>query len=301
MFIIINSLLYILTNTFSVLGIKLNNYLYNYSNFFISLFFLNLFYPIIFLFYLLYYKNFNNITFYLFKFSLFCSFLYLIENILIYYSINNTPLSFYVIARTCISFFNLFFKKYYHKNQISFYNYIAIICLLLSYLFLLFDMFNDFNINFIIPFFLLLLSGFITSLYSNIYEKNFKNIYNDQFFNSKLFFKFKIFSFLIFNLLSFLILFPFSLFHFHNFSNNFNINLIFFITGFCSQFFNIFRIFLLTFNNIDANKLVAGLDLLRRIFMNLFSYLYFNENFNNLILFSNLFMFLGSFILLFKK
>jgi len=301
MYIIINSILYILTNTFSVLGIKLNNHLYNYNNFFISSFYLNIFYPIIFILYLSYYKNFNNISFTLFKISLLCSFLFLLENILIYYSINNTLLSIYVIARTSISIFNLFFKKYYHKNQISIYNYIAIISLLFSYLFLLIDTFNELNINIIIPFFLLLLSGFITSLYSNIYEKKFKELHNQEILGSKLFIKFKITSFLIFNSLSFLTLIPISLFHINNISQNYNINIIFFITGFCSQIFSIIRIFLLTVNNIDGNKLVAGLDLFRRIIMNLLSYLYFNDKFNNLILISNLLMFLGSVILLFKK
>ena len=310
MYIIINSLIYILTNSFSVLGIKLNNYLFNYYNFYISSFFLNIFYPIVILFYFILYKNFNNISFSLFKISLLCSFLFLIENILIYYSINNTPLNIYVISRTSISIFNLFFKKFYLKNSISLYNFIAVLSLLFSYLFLIIDIFyynidnnnnNNENNKNIIFFIILLISSFITSLYSNIYEKNFKELHNQELLGSKIFMKYKIFSYLIFNLLSFLVLLPISLFHIKSISNNININIIFIITGLCSQLFNIIRILLLTINNIDGNKLVAGLDLLRRVIMNFISYMYFDEKFNSIVFISNVLMFFGCVLLLLKK
>jgi len=98
-------------------------------------------------------------------------------------------------------------------------------------------------------------------------------------------------------------LFPISIYNINNNNDYYdyidnNKNIIYIITGICSQVYTIIRIFIITTKERDGNKIVVGLDLLRRIIMNIVSYIYFEENFNILILFSNIFMLFGCFIFL---
>ena len=297
----IYSILYILTTLFSSLGIKTDQYYYEYDNFWIIIFFNYLLFPLNLILYshLYSFKSLSNIfNLYIMKETFIPSFIYTIETILLLWALNNIPVSVYIIGRTSSSYFSVIFTKYYLKKEVGKLYYIGLIVLFISYI-LLFINYNNFEktIETKIAVVIVILSGLTSSLNNCLIEKKL-NSYEDK-INMQ--WGYQIYG----NLYGFITIFLVSIFFCIKDKIIYNIfvpNLIFIFVGISFQTYFFFKNSILGTTTYTGNQIVSGLDIIRRVLTNIIAYFLLSEYYNTEILIATLCMLIGSiFILISQK
>ena len=183
---------------------KVNEKIYDYAPLNITIFYMNVFYPLLILIYLKLYswKDLLKLSLADIKFILIPSVIYTFEFVILYWCLLYVPLGFYMIARTSSAFINVFFAKYYLYKTVHTYYYVGLVNLLIAYILFLIGLGikSDTNYEYILSIILTFISGVSTSVYNNMGEKYFMNKSNDN-VN-------KINYLVIYNLPGFLMLFP---------------------------------------------------------------------------------------------
>ena len=201
-----------------------------------------------------------------------------------------------MIARTSSAFINVIFAKYYLYKTVHTYYYLGLVNLLIAYILFLIGLGikSDSNYKYILSIILTFMSGISTSVYNNMGEKYFMNKTSDN-VN-------KINYLLIYNLPGFLILFPIFLglaIKDNNFITDIGPNIIYTIAGICVQLYIFIKLYILAAKNISGNQLITGTELLRRVLTNIAAYLWLNELYNTCIILANIFMLVGSILIIF--
>ena len=277
---------------------KVNEKIYDYAPLNITIFYINVFYPLLILIYLKLYswKDLLKLSLADIKFILIPSVLYTIEFVILYWCLLYVPLGFYMIARTSSAFINVLFAKYYLYKTVHTYYYVGLVNLLIAYILFLIGLGikSDTNYEYILSIILTFISGVSTSVYNNMGEKYFMNKTNDN-VN-------KINYLVIYNLPGFLILFPIFVglaTRDNNFIADIGPNMLYTIAGICVQLYIFIKLYILATKNISGNQLVTGTELLRRVLTNIVAYLWLNEKYNTCIILANIFMLVGSILIIF--
>lgn len=294
--IILWSILFILASLGSTMLIKIDQIFYNYDNYWVIMFFINICYPINILIYALKY-NFKDLIKHLtkdfFKKTFAVSIIYTLETCALYYSIISIPLSIYIICRTSPSFFNIILNRFYAKKEINKYYYIGLIFLIAMYIILSFNIKKyNYDLKNIICTAVVFFSGFTTSLTNNIVEYHFLTIEDKT--------KYKYLYQIILNFYCYIIMFPISI-YFLSPNKHILPNLIFSLAGISLQVFFLFKVFILSDIKISGSQLISALDLLRRIISNTISYIFLNEYYNIYIIISNVCMAISSLLILYSQ
>lgn len=270
---------------------KINKHLYKYEPLTMTLLYIFICFPIIICYYVRYYniKNALKITKNQFTEMSIAGLIYAIEIVFIFWALLYVPLSFYTIGRTCTAFINVPFSKYYLKKPIKRLYYVGLIFLLISYvLFLMGNKNNEFATEEIISILLIFLSGLTSAIYNNMGEKYFDNY--DRTHEMKIIYQ------IYFNVYGFLILVPIALIYAiirNDATTRAGPNILYLITGLFYQTYIALKIYILSLSDISGNQIITGIDLARRIIINIGAYLWLDEYYNTLIIFSNVFMGLG--------
>lgn len=300
MIILLYSALYLFMMGITTTISKINEKIYNYAPLNITVFYMNIFYPILLLIYIkLYsYKSLLKIPLKDIKNILIPSIVYTLELAPLYWCLLYVPLGFYMIGRTSSAFFNVLFTKYYIHKTIHNNYYIGLGFLLLSYILFLIGLNNkpeqDNKISktdyrYILSIIIVFITGFTTSLYNNMSEKYFEDKANTN--------KNKINYLIIYNLTGFILLTPIFLglaITNNDFITDIGPNVIYIIAGLCIQLYVFVKLYILATKNISGNQLVTGIELLRRILTNIFAYIWLQEYYNINIIIANICMFFGS-------
>jgi drug/metabolite transporter (DMT)-like permease len=233
-----------------------------------------------------YYKSENRIQL-LFPFA--TGILYTIETVLVFYALNTLTLSYYTILRSGYIIFNIPFFKYLLHKKITTIYLLSCILLIISHAIMITNYINVSIINTIIIF----ITCFLNSTYNNIIEYSIKK-YKISNIDYQIFFQLTYFI---------LIIGPSIYYTIQDLPpvNAITSLLYFFIaTGLQLYMYN--KIYILNNKNdyIPANILLCSLDLLRRIIQLLFSFLFFNEQFDIYIILSLIFFAVSSFLLLYE-
>ena len=297
--LIINSLLFIFTLSEYLICIKYINNNYNYKNTWFNII-LNCFFTPFYLLFLFKQAHREKVKTFFKKeniknlcYPVFNGFLYTIETTLLFYTINNLSLSYYTLLRTGFIIFNMPFFKYLLKKKITNIYLVSCFLLMISYVLLIYNYINQNTDHkqLILNTFIIFLTCFMNSTYNNLIEYSIKkNVYT--IFDYQIIFQFTYFILIIIPSIYYTILDPPPI-------NGETIVLYFFIAG-GLQLYMYNKIYILNYKNnfLPSNILLSGLDLLRRIIQLLFSFLFFNELFDNFIIVSILFMGLSSLLLL---
>ena len=303
---------------------KLNDQLFSYSPLYITLFYINIFYPINVIKYVYFYKinRLKLLTKHQFYAISIPAILYTIESIFTYWALLYVPMSFYITGRTCTAFINVIFSKYYLKKIICYYYYAGLAFLLCSYtLFLVSYSNNNMNINEILSICVVFISCLTTSIYNNMAEKFFDdiNISNNysRFLNDDInleaigdngndndndkdnhieIHEMQLIYQLIFSLYGFLITMPVALalaIHDKNFTSNIAPNILYAVAGIFFQTNIGVKIFILSSTIYSGNQILTGVDLFRRVITNIIAYIWFNDPWNVEIIFANITMIIG--------
>ncbi len=295
--LIINCFLYVFSLTEYLIGIKYINNEYNYKNFW----FINLLNIILIPCYLILLKK-ENIKKYLLKenlkillYPIITGILYTIESIFLYYAIDNLPLGFYVILRSSFIIFNIPLFKFLIKKKISNIYICSCILLILSYILIIKDYTDADNKNDVIKYITaIFFCSLINSIYNNLIEFSIKNN------NLLSIIEYQV----IFQFTYFIIIFIPSIYY--TVSNPPPLNSItIFIYSLISlglQMYMYNKIFILNNNNsfLSSNILLGGFDLIRRIILLLFAFLFFNEKLNIYVSLSLVFFSISSFLLIYE-
>jgi len=295
--LIINCFLYVFSLTEYLIGIKYINIEYNYKNFW----FINLLNIILIPCYLILLKK-ENIKKYLLKenlkillYPIITGILYTIESIFLYYAIDNLPLGFYVILRSSFIIFNIPLFKFLIKKKISNIYICSCILLILSYILIIKDYTDTDNKNDVIKYITaIFFCSLINSIYNNLIEFSIKNN------NLLSIIEYQI----IFQFTYFIIIFIPSIYYTVSNSPPINIKTFFIYTlisiGLQMYMYN--KIFILNNNNsfLSSNILLGGFDLLRRIILLLFAFLFFNEKLNIYVNLSLVFFSISSLLLIYE-
>ena len=299
MWIYINCFLYIIMMMLTTTITKINEKLYHYAPLSITIFFMNICYPILVLIYMKVYeiKEIFRLTKKEMTNILIAGIIYNIELVLLYWSLLYVPLGFYMVGRTSSAFFNIIFSKYYIHKAIDRLYYIGLVFLAISYILFLIglkdkDNLND-DYNHVLSIIVVFTTGLTTSLYNNMGEKYFMKKENNM--KNKLTYQ------LIFNLFGFIIIMPIFLslsIDKDNFTNNPNPIVLYIITGLCIQLYILIKLYILASTTISGSQLLTGAELLRRVLTNIIAYTWFSEYYNVLIIFANILMFGGSYFII---
>ncbi len=295
--LIINCFLYVFSLTEYLIGIKYINNEYNYKNFW----FINLLNIILIPCYLILLKK-ENIKKYLLKenlkillYPIITGILYTIESIFLYYAIDNLPLGFYIILRSSFIIFNIPLFKFLIKKKISNIYICSCILLILSYILIIKDYTDTDNKNDVIKYITaIFFCSLINSIYNNLIEFSIKNN------NLLSIIEYQI----IFQFTYFIIIFIPSIYYTVLNSPPINIKTFFIYTlisiGLQMYMYN--KIFILNNNNsfLSSNILLGGFDLLRRIILLLFAFLFFNEKLNIYVNLSLVFFSISSLLLIYE-
>ena len=284
-----------LTTTIS----KINDKLYEYAPLSITIFYMNIFYPILILIYLKMYKIKD-----LFKLTkkeliniLIAGITYNVELVILYWCLLYVPLGFYMVGRTSSAFFNILFAKYYIHKPIDKLYYVGLILLLSSYILFLVGLRDKDNLNNnykqILSIIVVFITGLTTSIYNNMGEKYFMTQENNL--KNKLIYQ------VFFNLFGFIIIMPIFLsisIKNNDFISNIGPTILYIITGLCSQLYILVKLYILASKTISGSQLLTGAELLRRVITNVIAYTWFGEYYNILIICANIIMFCGSYFII---
>jgi drug/metabolite transporter (DMT)-like permease len=301
--LLINSFLFVFTLSEYLICIKYINYQYEYKNAWFNILLNCVFTPFYLLF--LFKKKHRERVKIIFKkdniknlfYPIFNGILYTIETVLIFYTINNLTLSYYTILRTGFIIFNIPFFKYLLNKKITNIYLISCLFLIISYIIVIYNYIiqNSYDNNelLIINTGIIFLTCFMNSTYNNLIEYSMKkNVFTS--IDYQIIFQITYFILIIIPSIYYTILNPPPISALPIF--------LYFLIGTGLQLYMYNKINILNTKNdyLPANILLSGLDLLRRIIQLLFSFLFFNEIFNNFIIISILFTGLSSLLLLYQ-
>jgi len=291
----INSFLFVITLSEYLICIKYINYEYNYKNAWFNILLSISLTPFYFILLIKdvnrnklkeYYKSENRIQL-LFPFV--TGILYTIETIIVFYALNTLTLSYYTILRSGYIIFNIPFFKYLLHKKITTIYLLSCILLIISHAIMITNYINVSIINTIIIF----ITCFLNSTYNNIIEYSIKK-YKISNIDYQIFFQITYFI---------LIIGPSIYYTIEDLPPvNAITSLLYFFIAAGLQLYMYNKIYILNNKNdyIPANILLCSLDLLRRIIQLLFSFLFFNEQFDIYIILSLIFFAVSSFLLLYE-
>ena len=291
----INSFLFVITLSEYLICIKYINYEYNYKNAWFNILLSISLTPFYFILLIKdvnrnklkeYSKSENRIQL-LFPFV--TGILYTIETVLVFYALNTLTLSYYTILRSGYIIFNIPFFKYLLHKKITTIYLLSCILLIISHAIMITNYINVSIINTIIIF----ITCFLNSTYNNIIEYSIKK-YKISNIDYQIFFQITYFI---------LIIGPSIYYTIEDLPPvNAITSLLYFFIAAGLQLYMYNKIYILNNKNdyIPANILLCSLDLLRRIIQLLFSFLFFNEQFDIYIILSLIFFAVSSFLLLYE-
>jgi drug/metabolite transporter (DMT)-like permease len=300
--LLINSFLFVFTLSGYLICIKYLNYQYNYKNAWFNISLNCIFTP----FYLLFLtkkdhrekvktffkkENIKNLLY-----PICNGVIYTVETGLLFYTINNLSLSYYTILRTGFIIFNIPFFKYLLNKKITNIYLCNCLFLVVSYVLIIYNYLNYYNQDNKLLIFntgIIFLTCFMNSTYNNLIEYSMKkNLFTS--FDYQIIFQITYFILIIVPSVYYTILNPPPI-------NALPIFL-YFLIGIGLQLYMYNKINILNTKNdyLPANILLSGLDLIRRIIQLLFSFLFFNEIFDNYVIISIVFMGLSSLLLLYQ-
>jgi drug/metabolite transporter (DMT)-like permease len=300
--LLVNSFLFVFTLSEYLICIKYINYQYNYKNAWFNILLNCIFTPfyLLFLFKEVYrekVKTFfkkDNIK-HLF-YPIFNGVIYTVETALLFYAINNLTLSYYTLLRTGFIIFNIPFFKYLLNKKITNIYIASCFLLVISYVLIIYNYIknnNQDNKLLILNTGIILLTCFMNSTYNNLIEYSMKkNVFTSVDYQ------------IIFQITYFILIIIPSVYN--TILNPPPISalpiLLYLLIGTGLQLYMYNKINILNTKNdyLPANILLSGLDLLRRIIQLLFSFLLFNEIFDNYVIISIIFMGLSSLLLLYQ-
>jgi len=300
--LLVNSFLFVFTLSEYLICIKYINYQYNYKNTWFNILLNCIFTPfyLIFLFKEVhrekvktFFKK-DNIK-HLF-YPIFNGVIYTVETALLFYAINNLTLSYYTLLRTGFIIFNIPFFKYLLNKKITNIYMASCFLLVVSYVLIIYNYIkynNQDNNLLILNTGIILLTCFMNSTYNNLIEYSMKkNILTSV--DYQIIFQITYFILIIIPSIYYTLLNPPPI--------NFISILIYLLIGSGLQLYMYNKINILNTKNdyLPANILLSGLDLIRRIIQLLFSFLLFNEIFDNYVITSIVFMGLSSLLLLYQ-
>lgn len=292
-----NCFFYIFSLTEYLVGIKYINNEYNYKNFW----FINLLNIILIPCYFILLKK-ENIKKYILKenlkiliYPIIVGILYTIESIFLYYAIDNLPLGFYIILRSSFIIFNIpFFKFLLNKNITNIY-ICSCFLLLISYILIIKDYVNTNDDNYIIKYIVsIFLCSLINTIYNNLIEYSIKKNNLISLIDYQIIFQFTYCIIICIPSIYNTIINPPPL--------DIKTICIYIFIAFGLQMYMYNKIYILNNNNsfLSSNILLGGLDLIRRIILLLFAFLYFNEQLNIYINLSLLFFSISSLLLFYE-
>ena len=278
-----------------MLGIvtKVNEKLYNYSPLAITMFYINIFYPLNVIIYACKYplnKIHKTISKKQFIEIMIAGVIYSVENAALYWTLLYASVSYYIIGRTFSAFVNILFSKFYIKKDIPNLYYVGLLFLAFSYVLFIVS-YSDSNTNKkeTISIVIIFLSSITSSIYNNMAEKYFDKI-DDVTDKDKMTYQ------LLFNFCTFITGIPFAFgyaLYYQQFSNIIGSNLIYSVTGIISQITILFKMYVLSSTLISGNQVLTGIDLLRRITTNILAYTWFKDALGIEIIFANICMIIG--------
>jgi drug/metabolite transporter (DMT)-like permease len=172
------------------------------------------------------------------------SIIFNIENILLFWAVDNLPLGIYIIGRSSYSFYNPIMAKILLKKEINKFYYGGLGFLIISYIFLIIEYYKFINLDDFASIIILLISGFTTSLYNNLIEKDLQK-YPEELKIEKQF----IYQLILFGL-GFFIYVPISLYYIgydKNFDNvNFWAYFIMYLVGISNQIYFLIKLNILS-------------------------------------------------------
>lgn len=243
---------------------KVSDKLYDYSPLSITIFYLNISFLVnVLIYHVLYRLN-----------TLWCiekeimkklcgiSVIYCVETVLLYWALKYVPLGFYIIGRTSVVFTDIVFYKYIYISDISIYIYIGSFLFLCSYVLNIYG-YNDetkYNLKTIVSIILVFASGISSSIISNITRKCKSTLITDK----------KQFRYLInvyINVCGF-IFFPIPLILSilnNDYTKKYEPNILYILTGIFFQLHIIPKVYILTSDKYNGNKIITFIDIIRRI------------------------------------
>ena len=295
--LIMNCFLYIFSLTEYLVGIKYINNEYNYKNFW----FINLLNIILIPCYFILLKK-ENIKKYILKenlkiliYPIIVGILYTIESIFLYYAIDNLPLGFYIILRSSFIIFNIPFFKFLLKKKITNIYICSCFLLLISYILIIKDYVNTNDDNYIIKYIVsIFLCSLINTIYNNLIEYSIKKNNLISLIDYQIIFQFTYCIIICIPSIYNTLINPPPL--------DIKTICIYIFIAFGLQMYMYNKIYILNNNNsfLSSNILLSSLDLIRRIILLLFAFLYFNEQLNIYINLSLLFFSISSLLLFYE-
>jgi drug/metabolite transporter (DMT)-like permease len=234
-------------------------------------------------------KSYSRMTIF---FPFLAGFIYTVESLLIYYSINNLTLSYYTILRSSFVLWNIPFFIFFLKKQIRQLYYTGCLFLLVSYSIIMYEYLKN-DINLWKSSFSVILSCLLNTLYNILIEYSVKK-YSIDHLDFQIIFQFSYFAFAIIPSVIMTIDRPPPIT-----THLIGVSL---LISACLQFYFYNKIIILGINNqlVPSNVLLSGLDIIRRIALLLFSFLMFGDTINSSIIVSILF-FLGASVCMFAE
>ena len=305
----INCIFFVFTLSEYLICMKYINYEYNYKNAWFNILLSVILTPLYFV--LLFKKeNRNKVIDYCKRenrikllFPFITGILYTIETVLLFYALNTMTLSYYTTLRSGFILFNIPYFKYLLHKKIT--NIYLISCYLLvishgiiiaNYVYITTttegtkeNALHELIINTIIIY----ITCFINATYNNIIEYSIKK-YNISNIDYQIFFQIVYLFIIIGPSIYYTVIYPppvnpLTLF-------------LYFLIAFGLQLYMYNKIYILNNKNevLPANILMSSLDLLRRIIQLIFSFLFFNEQFDLYVVLSLVFFGISSLLLLYQ-
>jgi len=221
--------------------------------------------------------------------------LYTIETILLFYALNTITLSYYTVLRSGFILFNIPWFKFLLYKKITNIYLLSCCFLIISHIIIIINYLKSYpdDANVTRNTIIIIVSCFINSSYNNIIEYSVKKyrIPNIDFQ-------------IIFQITYFILIIVSSIYY--TIQNLPPIDsktiIIYFLIALGLQVYMFNKIYILNNRNdiIPANILLSSLDLLRRIIQLIFSFLFFNEPFDLLVVLSLICLGISSLLLLFE-
>lgn len=303
--LLLNCIFFVFTLSEYLICMKYINFEYNYKNAWFNILLSVILTPLYFV--LLFKKeNRNKVIDYCRRenriklfFPFITGILYTIETVLLFYALNTMTLSYYTTLRSGFILFNIPYFKYLLHKKIT--NIYLISCYLLvishgiiiaNYVYITTTTTTTLR-ELIINTIIIYITCFINATYNNIIEYSIKK-YNISNIDYQIFFQIVYLFIIIGPSIYYTVIYPppvnpLTLF-------------LYFLIAFGLQLYMYNKIYILNNKNefLPANILMSSLDLLRRIIQLLFSFLFFNEQFDLYVVLSLVFFGISSLLLLYQ-
>ena len=221
-------------------------------------------------------------------------FLYTIETIMLFYALNTLTLSYYTILRSGFILFNIPFFKYLLHKKITAIYLSSCVLLVISHVIIITNYASTQpNASLPINTLLIFISCFLNATYNNVIEYSVKK-YKIPNIDFQIFFQITYFLFIIG---------PSIYYTVQDLPPIDGLTMVLYaMIALGLQMYMYNKIYILNNRNdfIPANILLSSLDLLRRIIQLLFSFLFFDDQFDTYVVLSLLFLAISSFLLLYQ-